>query len=181
MFLNNIPTVADIVLGGWQMNNVITIQSGPVFNPNWNGARPDLIGDPTPTAAQRARGIQLNVAAFRAPRTQVFSTDTNCFNGDGTPNNMCPMIGTVGRNSFRGKSQQYWDANLFKNFPIRSISEAFNVQLRISAYNVLNHVNRGTPDGNINDNDLSRNGNLFGRDKAEQRRRQMEFALKIIF
>ena len=181
MFLNNIPTVADIFLGGWQMNNVITIQSGPVFNPNWNGARPDLIGDPTPTAAQRAQGLQLNVGAFRAPRTQVFSTDTGCFNGDGTPNNSCPMIGTVGRNSFRGKSQQYWDANLFKNFPIRSISEAFNVQLRFSAYNVLNHVNRGTPNGNINDNDLSRNGNLFGRDKAEQRRRQMEFALKIIF
>lgn len=84
------------------------------------------------------------------------------------------MIGTLGRNTFRGNNQFYWDANLFKNFPIRSISEAFNVQVRISAYNVLNNVNRSTPNGNIDD------GN-FGRDFSEQRRRQMEFALKIIF
>ena len=84
------------------------------------------------------------------------------------------MIGTLGRNTFRGENQFYWDANVFKNFPIRAISEAFNVQVRISAYNVLNHVNRGTPIADIND------GN-FGKDFAEQRRRQMEFALKIIF
>ena len=144
----------------------------------------DLIGDPTPTSAQRARGLELNVAAFRAPRTRVFSTDTNCFNGDGSPNNNCPMIGTLGRNTFRGRNQKYWDANLFKNFPIRSISEAFNVQVRISAYNIMNYVNRGTPNGNINDTDFANSNpsiGLFGRDGAEQRRRQMEFALKIIF
>ncbi len=173
-YLKEIPTVADVFLGGWQLNNVITMQSGPVYTPNWNGARPDLIGDPNPTAAQKARGIQLNLAAFRAPRTRVFSADTGCFNGDGSPNNSCPMIGNVGRNSFRGNSQYYWDANLFKNFPIRAISEAFNVQVRISAYNVLNRVNRGTPNADINSSD-------FGKDFAEQRRRQMEFALKLIF
>lgn len=173
-YLKDIPAAADFILGGWQLNNIVTLQSGPAFSVNWRGGRPDLIGDPTPTSAQLAQGIQLNVAAFRAPRTRVFSTDTGCFNGDGSPNGNCPMIGSLGRNTFRGDNQYYWDANLFKNFPIRSISEAFNVQVRISAYNVLNNVNRGTPNGNIED------GN-FGRDFAEQRRRQMEFALKIIF
>ena len=183
-YLKEIPTALDVLIGGWQLNNIVIIQSGPVFTPNWNGARPDIIGDPTPTAAQKARGLQLNVAAFRAPRTRVFSTDTGCYDANGSPNNSCPMIGTLGRNTFRGRSQSYWDANLFKNFPIRSISEAFNVQIRISAYNVLNHVNRGTPDGNINDTDFTNSNpriGLFGRDSSEQRRRQMEFALKIIF
>jgi hypothetical protein len=173
-YLGDIPAPLDFIIGGWQLNNIITAQSGPVFTPNWNGARPDLIGDPTPTAAQKAQGIQLNVAAFRAPRTQVFASDTGCFNADGSPNNSCPMIGNLGRNTFRGKSQFYWDANVFKNFPIHAISEAFNVQIRISAYNVLNNVNRGTPIASITDPN-------FGKDFSEQRRRQLEFALKIIF
>ncbi len=173
-FLNGIPTGLDVLIGGWQLNNIVTLQSGPVFTPNFNGARPDLIGDPTPTAAQLAQGIQLNLAAFQAPRTLVFASDTGCFNTDGTPNNNCPLIGTLGRNTFRGQNQYYWDANLFKNFPIRSFGEAFNVQLRISAFNVLNYVNRGTPNGSITDSN-------FGRDFSEQRRRQMQFALKIIF
>jgi len=180
-YLTEIPGALDFVIGGWQLNNIVTLQSGPVFTPNWNGARPDIIGDPTPTAAQKAQGIQLNVAAFQAPRTRVFPGDTNsdgssCFNPDGSPksNTNCPLIGNLGRNTFRGQSQYYWDANLFKNFPIRAISEAFDVQVRISAYNVLNHVNRGTPNASITDVN-------FGKDFAEQRRRQMEFALKIIF
>jgi hypothetical protein len=172
-YLKEIPGTLDFVIGGWQLNNIVTLQSGPVFTPNWNGARPDIIGDPTPTAAQKAQGIQLNVAAFQAPRTQVFASDTGCFTG-GLPNNNCPMIGTLARNTFRGQSQYYWDANLFKNFPVRAISEAFDVQVRISAYNVLNHVNRSTPIGSITDAN-------FGKDFSEQRRRQMEFALKIIF
>ncbi len=181
-YLKNIPAVLDFLVGGWQFNNIITLQSGPVFTPNFRGARPDIIGDPTPTDAQRAAGILINQAAFAAPSQFVFSADANndaCyeFNTAGMrvgPNFRCPMIGTLGRNTLRGDSQEYWDASLFKNFAVRSISEAFNVQLRISAFNVLNHVNRSTPNGDVE------NAN-FGRDFSEQRRRQLEFALKIIF
>ncbi|MEZ5425346.1 MAG: TonB-dependent receptor [Pyrinomonadaceae bacterium] len=172
-FLGDIPTALDAVIGGWQLNNIVTIQSGPRFTPNWRGGRPDIIGDPTASAAQRAQGILFNAAAFTAPTTQVFAADTGCFTA-GVANGNCPMIGTLGRNTLQGERQEYWDASLFKNFPIRAISEAFNVQVRISAYNVLNHVNRGTPVSNIEDAN-------FGRDFSEQRRRQMEFGLKIIF
>lgn len=173
-YLSNIPTAAEVIIGGWQLNNIVTYQSGPAYTVTWNGGRADLVGDPTPTSTQRAQGILLNRAAFRAPRTRVFSSDTGCFNVDGSPNGSCPMIGSLGRNTFRGEDQFYWDSSLFKNFPIRAISEAFNVQVRVSAYNVLNHVNRSTPISSITD------GN-FGKDFSEQRRRQLEFALKLIF
>jgi hypothetical protein len=181
-FLGEIPTALDFLIGGWQLNNIVTLQSGPVFTPNFRGARPNIIGDPTPTAAQRAQGILLNRAAFAAPSQFVFAADANnnaCYNLTSTgtrigPNYNCPMIGTLGRNTLRGFNQYYWDASLFKNFPVRAISEAFNVQIRVSAFNVLNNVNRATPNGNIEDSN-------FGKDFAEQRRRQMEFALKIIF
>ncbi len=162
-YLRDIPGALDFVIGGWQLNNIVTLQSGPVYTITQGGARVDIIGDPTPTSAQVAAGRQLNIAAFRPAVIPVFAS---------LPNG--PKIGTLGRNTFRGESQQYWDANIFKNFPIRAISEAFNVQVRVSLFNVLNHVNRGTPISDIND------GN-FGRDFAEQRRRQMEFGIKLIF
>jgi hypothetical protein len=135
-----------------------------VYNVTANGGRVDILGDPTPTAADRAAGRQLNRAAFRTAVTPVFANDP-----------AGPKIGSLGRNVFRGAKQFYWDASLFKNFPVRWISEAFNVQFRFSAYNVLNRVNRSSPNGDIN------NSGDFGRDISEQRRRQMEFALKLIF
>ncbi|HLL71024.1 MAG TPA: TonB-dependent receptor [Pyrinomonadaceae bacterium] len=163
-FGTDIPRALDFFIGGFQLNNIITLQSGPVYNVTANGARVDIIGDPAPTAADRAAGRQLNRAAFRAPVTPVFANDP-----------AGPRFGSLGRNVFRGNRQFYWDASLFKNFPVHWISEDFNVQFRFSAYNVLNRVNRSFPNGDIN------NAGDFGRDISEQRRRQMEFAIKLLF
>jgi hypothetical protein len=110
---------------------------------------------PPPDSAPRSRP---------QPATRIFPGDMNS-----------PHIGTLGRNVFRGRQQFYWDSSLFKNFPITAISESFNIQFRLSAYNVLNRVNRSAPNGDIN------NAGDFARDISEQRRRQMEFSLKLIF
>ncbi len=163
-FGGDMPAALDFLIGGFQLNNIITLQSGPVYNVTANGARVDIIGDPTPTAADRAAGRQLNRLAFRSPVTPVFANDPNG-----------PRFGSLGRNVFRGERQFYWDASLFKNFPVRWISEEFKAQFRFSAYNVLNRVNRSSPNGDIN------NANDFGRDISEQRRRQIEFAIKLLF
>jgi hypothetical protein len=163
-FGSDMNKALDAAVGGWQYNNIVTWQSGPVFNVTCNGGRVDLIGDPTPTAAQEDQGLELNRAAFRCATTRIFPTDASSAH-----------IGSLGRNVFRGRQQFYWDAAFFKNFPVSAISEAFNVQFRFSAYNVLNRVNRSSPNGDIN------NSNDFGRDINEQRRRQMEFSLRLIF
>jgi hypothetical protein len=167
------PAALDFLIGGFQLNNIITLQSGPVYNVTANGGRVDIIGDPTPTAADRALGRQLNPLAFRSARTRVFASDPD-LNADGTLANV-PRFGSLGRNVFRGAKQFYWDASLFKNFPVRWISEDFKAQFRFSAYNVLNRVNRSFPNGDLN------NTGEFGRDLSEQRRRQMEFAIKLLF
>jgi hypothetical protein len=161
----------DFAIGSWQFNNIVVWQSGPVFNVTCDGGRVDLIGDPTPTSDQEARELELNRAAFRCAETKVFASDPDFFPG-GTKS---PRIGSLGRNVFRGRPQFYWDASLFKNFPIEAISDAFNIQFRFSAYNVLNRVNRSSPNGDFN------NTGDFARDTSEQRRRQMEFSLKLIF
>ena len=163
----------DTVLGGWQFNNIVVWQSGPVFNVTCDGGRVDIIGDPTPTAAQEAEGRELNRNAFRCSTTRVFPGDPPV--SATVSRTAFPNIGSLARNAFRGRQQFYWDASFFKNFPITSISEAFNVQFRFSAYNVLNRVNRSSPRADFNNEDE------FGRDLSEQRRRQMEFSLKLIF
>jgi hypothetical protein len=160
----------DTAVGGWQFNNIITWQSGPVFNVTCSGGRVDLIGDPTPTDAQRAQGRELNSNAFRCPTTRVFAGDPDILSNGAAS----PKIGSLGRNVFRGRQQFYWDSSLYKNFPVSAISEAFNIQFRFSAYNVLNRVNRSFPNGDLNSGD-------FGKDTSEQRRRQMEFSLRFIF
>ena len=161
---SDMPKGLDLAIGNWQFNNIVQWQSGPVFDITCNGGRVDLVGDPTPTAEQEAAGLELNPFAFRCAQARVFPSDANS-----------PHIGTLGRNVFRGRSQFYWDASFFKNFPITSINEAFKVQFRFTAYNVLNRVNRSSPNGDIN------NAGDRGRDINEQRRRQMEFSLKLIF
>jgi carboxypeptidase family protein len=160
----DMPKALDFAVGGFQFNNIVVWQTGPVFNVTCNGGRVDIIGDPNPTQAQEDQGLELNRGAFRCATQRVFTSDAGS-----------PHIGTLGRNVFRGRPQFYWDASLFKNFPVTAISEAFNVQFRFSAYNVLNRVNRSSPNGDIN------NSGDFGRDINEQRRRQMEFSLKLIF
>jgi len=161
---NDMPDALNFAIGNWQFNNIVIWQTGPVFNVTCNGGRVDLIGDPNPTSIQEAQGLELNRAAFRCAQTRIFPSDPNS-----------PHIGTLGRNVFRGRPQFYWDASFFKNFPITAISEEFKIQFRFQAYNVLNRVNRQAPNGDIN------NAGDFGRDINEQRRRQMEFSLKLIF
>ena len=163
-FGSDMPRGLDLALGAWQFNNIVVWQSGPVYDITCNGGRVDILGDPTPTSQQEAQGLELNPAAFRCATTRVFPSDANS-----------PHIGSLGRNVFRGRPQFYWDSAFFKNFPIPAISEAFNIQFRFSAYNVLNRVNRSTPNGDLN------NAGDRGRDTSEQRRRQMEFSLKLIF
>ncbi len=59
-----------------------------------------------------------------------------------------PAIGSPGnavRNMFRATPMQIWDASLIKDF---KIGERLSAQFRIEAFNILNHVNLGSPQFN---------------------------------
>ena len=125
--------------------------------------------------------MQFNPAAFAPPSIQVF------------PNSANPVYGSLGRNTFRSDRQEYWDMSLFKNF---RWGEALNIQARLQAFNVMNHVIRHVPErnvepcflngvfneaqclGNTQDNPNSRH---IGIDTSAQRMRQLEWGLRIIW
>ncbi len=158
-FGSNISRAADLVVGGWQLNSDITIQSGPTFSITADGKRADIVSGAGPCPlGGTAKAFEGQF--FCPPSTPVFASDPTG-----------PKFGNSPRNAFRGERQEYFNASLFKNM---QVSEGFNAQIRIQAYNVFNHVNRFRPEPNVNSSN-------FGRDTSEQRRRQLEFGLRLIF
>jgi outer membrane receptor protein involved in Fe transport len=180
-YAGNASRGLEMLIGGWQLNTNITIQSGPAFSVFANGIRADIVPNGT-TACPKIVGQAaiaprtFNGLTFCNARERVFTSDPDTTTETigmvtNTVLTNVPRFGNSGRNVFRGETQEYFDASLFKNL---HVAERLNLQFRIQAYNVFNHLNGYRPVNNITD------GN-FGRDISEQRRRQLEFGLRVIF
>jgi len=122
--------IADLVLGGWQTNGILTIQSGQPFSAvmqtsttNGTGSRPDAVGPVTyPRTLQR----WFDPSAFASPAPYTY--------------------GSAARNSLFGPGRTNWDMSLFKNFVIR---EQMRFEFRAEAFNVFNHPQFGLPNASI--------------------------------
>jgi len=153
-FAGGISHGADMLIGGWQVNTDVTLQSGPVFSVFANGVRADI-------SSTSVAGCKTLEGVILCPATRpVFASDPGG-----------PKFGSSGRNIFRGNRQTFVNASLFKNI---HATEGLTLQLRAQYYNLFNHVNGFRPTNDLN------SGN-FGIDTAEQRRRQLEFGLRVIF
>jgi hypothetical protein len=120
----------DWILGGWQTNGILVIQSGQPFSPvlqtsttNGTGSRPDIL------------------RAVAYPKTLQRWFDPSAY---GTPSPY--TYGNAARNSLFGPGRWNWDASLFKNFVIR---EEMRFELRAEAFNILNHPQFGLPNASI--------------------------------
>jgi hypothetical protein len=125
-----------LVLGGWQLNGIIQAQTGfplTVIEPN-NISLTSLTNRPNSTCDANSGGA-------RTP-TQYFNT--SCFQRLTLPAN-AGQVGNEGRNVVTGPGFTQTDLSLFKNFAIR---ERMQAQLRIEAFNALNHARFGQP-GNM--------------------------------
>jgi len=66
-------------------------------------------------------------------------------NAIGTPPQCFNLRGDSGRNILIGPGTSNLDFSIFKNVPIKKISESFNVQFRAEFFNILNHANFAVP------------------------------------
>jgi hypothetical protein len=154
--------VLDYILGNWQINNLFQAHSGIAFTPltssdiaNTGQAlgyeHLNLVGNPG--LSNRTAAEWFNTAAYATPALFTF--------------------GDAGRNSLRGPS--YWDldTSLFRLFPV---GEGRQFEFRVEAFNVLNHVNLGQPNNDIN------SGKAFGTiNSTANTARQVQLAAKFIF
>src|SRR5262249_6932417 len=120
----------------------------------------DLVGDPNVAKPGFSLGpgrddvFWFNGLAFREPAAGTF--------------------GNIKRNSLRGPSTWGWDLSLIKNIQLNGKDQ--RLQLRIEAFNVLNHPNLAQPDATGFNND-PRSGS-FGRVTAKTGNRNVQLGVK---
>ncbi len=105
--------------------------------------------------------------------------------------NLAPL--SVLRNSLPGPHVFNLDFSVHKDFPIKKISEAFNIQFRAEFFDITNHVNFVAPqpcsgdcnsgiigqDSNGGDGFYQGVGNISAYASAQQPAREIQFALKV--
>ncbi len=146
--------IVGYVLGGWEVGGIVTFTSGSPFTLVMGGDPLGLNtgGDPKDWP-DRLPGCNpytsnpnhyLNLSCFTPPTlpagVSAASLPFPCNQGNSaTPNTCLNLFGDAGRNDLVGPNLFDFDFSLFKNIPIRRISEAFNIQVRAEFFNVLNH------------------------------------------
>jgi outer membrane receptor protein involved in Fe transport len=150
---------ADVLVGGWQMNGIVTLLSGRPFTPVFSSldtasGRPDLVGDPM---ANVPDGLYFNPDAFARP--VATAEDPNLF-------------GNAGRNIVIGPGYQNFDISLFKNF---RLAEKTKLQLRWELFNLLNHPNFQVPQHLLGTSDTGKIRSTAGE------AREMQFAVRLTF
>lgn len=183
------------VLGGWQLNTILTLQSGRPFDVfcglsayegcdfNMDGLNYDRPNAPANSPRSGFTEQQFLNGVFGNPARTITNGITDsaairgfCPNGlvpyfDGTPCVPLATDGSLSRNAYRGPSFQDVDLSLFKN---TKVSEALNVQFRAEAFNVFNHTNLWNPTGDLG-------SPFFGQSTAAFPSRQIQFGLKLLF
>ncbi len=159
------------VLGGWQANVVLTLQSGQPFtvtsgvDTNRDGANNDRVniaGDPYTHAKTRAAKIAkyLNPAAFSIP-SFTLPTDN--------------PYGNEQRDQLTGPGFVNTNLSLFKDF---ALYENLRFQFRAEAFNVFGNVNLATPRTNFSTFQTLTQSNITG---TQNDSRVFQFAGKLFF
>lgn len=160
------------VAGGWQIGTIITAATGAPFTVTTGGGNDPLgtgyNGDFSMDYANLIPGCHaihgglnyLNTNCFTPPTAPASLPVATAENPYGcaplsfpsapvaapTGQQYCSnVLGTSGRNRFYGPGLTTVDFSVFKNFPIKKISESFNAQFRAEFFNVLNHTNFLSP------------------------------------
>ena len=166
----NMNRVADMLVGGWHMNGILTLRTGVPYTLRYNGCqgvwgacRPDAVSGMNPNAAPAngrdpALWFDINNVAVPAALTG----------------------GNLGLQSQTGPGTRTLDLSVFKDF---KITERWKVQFRAESFNFANTPIFNTPDNNLQDaRSLGGNGN-FGKitSTLPATERHLQFSLRLSF
>jgi Carboxypeptidase regulatory-like domain len=131
------------LLGGWQLNALLTFNSGTPFTvfsgtdsslTGENNDRAQVVGNPfqgVPASSPAAYRYWFNPAAFTLPTPGTYSNQ--------------------GRNQYYGPGTSQVDFSIFKNFQIK---ERLALQLRAEMFNLFNTVNLSGPNTTVTSSGL---------------------------
>jgi hypothetical protein len=158
-FLGRLPPFAEILLGGWQISGITTVQSGNPVNVAIQGSgsntgtinldRPNATGIAPRLSASTNKTVYLNPAAYTLPAVGSF--------------------GNAARNSAIGPGIAMTDVSIAKKFT----HESWLIEFRTELFNAFNHALLGQPVPFANSPTFGRIGATRGDN------RQIQFGLKI--
>jgi hypothetical protein len=172
-FGSSMNRLGDTILGGWMISGLGTWQSGDYLVITSGTGQ-------TPTGATTLRANQIGSANLPqgTPQTPNEWFNTAAFTQPTKVNPSAPNptynFGTSAIGSVKGPSFFSTDMALFKSVPI---GERVHAQIRVDAYNPLNHPVLGDPDTSVSD------GN-FGRiltSNANYNPRSIQIGMKLLF
>jgi hypothetical protein len=146
------------IIGGWQLNGILTIYSGHPLNFGGDSGVLKAPGNSNTLNYFGPGGIQVSKgngrdATWFNPTICNFNSakgalvTTGCFAQPGAENGGLPEFGNLGRNVISGPGQWGLDASIFRVF---NITERFKLQLRGEAFSVINTPKWNDPTTDIN-------------------------------
>ncbi len=114
----------DALVGGWGVNGIVTLQSGPVLG--WGNYI--YYGGPLNLQPHQPNGLAFDKSQFNTVSAQQLADNVRTFDNQ--------------FNNLRRDATNQIDTSMTKNF---SFGEGRYVQVRFEAFNVFNHVTFGAP------------------------------------
>ena len=174
-YLSDASGALDAIVGGWQLNVVGNVMSGLPFNVSYRDAgqdrdtgpnRPDLVGDPEVGSGDGLSSPYFNAAPIGSAGSAFGRPARGTF-------------GNMGRNELRGPGFWNVDASLFKQF---NFTDRVNLQFRVEAQNVFNHVNLGNPNSEVGvPGNLNPTAGFITGTAPNHVQRNLQFALRLGF
>lgn len=139
--ITNLNRATRVVVGGWQANAIVTLQSGMPFNIGISNDRANA-GN---LGTQRPNGIRIGTNNC-SRSTVIRGGGVSCIDPSAFALPALYTYGNLHRNDQHGPGFINTNLSLFKNFPIY---EKVTVQFRVEAFNVFNHANPGNPNSTL--------------------------------
>ena len=160
---------ASWIASGWEIGGIFKVSDGVPFTATWGtGGDPQGLLNSDDWAFPN-RLFTSGCATLTNPGNPNHYVKTECFtvptapdaafwaaNCDPAPPSLGGPVnpaslqcfnlrGNAGRNLLTGPGTTNLDFSVFKNMPVKRISESFNVQFRAEFFNIMNHANFSVP------------------------------------
>jgi hypothetical protein len=163
----NDNSIASAILGGWQVNNMVSIMSGTPFSVLADDTSLNLPGS-VQTADQLKPATKLGGVGLSTPYYDpaAFADVTEA------------RFGNTGYNILRGPGLFNWDFGLTREIAVTS---GFRVQLRLDSYNFTNTPHLANPANTVGDDDFMTITSVqdLGREGIDER--QFRLGIRIVF
>ena len=175
---NGLAGAAAKILGGWQVNGILTLATGAPFTivSSFNRSRDGTTGSVFSILTERPN---LRPGANSNP---ILGSPDRWYDPSSFELQPAGFYGNLGRNTLTGPGFANFDASLVKDTAIPSISETFKLQFRFEMFNLVNRANFSLPERVIFRSASGIPNTDAGRiTSTVTSSRQMQFGLKVLF